>query len=322
MVPAGELEAIWGPEITSTPYDQAGAAGSWEMQATALLQDGVLACAWGLADSSRPQLVVLAMDDATEGFTLSESSFLDGQVFPYAPTPLGDRSSAFCRGDSPDAGIQCHWNVLSGSTWLSVFIQGVPEDEVQSDGAVSPDGDMGAIVRTVIDSVSAAPRIPVERLETTLPPCERVVTSDLLSTVLEVDAATVRVQSGRPVDQSMGKSTPTFGQVMWAYSYARLGYSECSFVAGDVKGVAMVAPGAAWILEDPTARQPALVQVDDLGEGIDECVEEQGFVLCTVAVAVGADLILAQIAPQSADDGAYQALALVRAIVEYEVQPR
>ncbi|NYF08958.1 hypothetical protein HDC94_000114 [Leifsonia sp. AK011] len=315
MVPVDDLRALWGEEIFPAAYSEAGAAGSWEMQATALVQDGTLACAWATPDSSRPKLLVLAMDDAAEGFEESEPSFLSGDIFAYTATGLGERSSAFCRDDSADAGIQCHWNVLADSTWLSFFFQALPQNEVTSDGQVVVDGEAGAIVTAATEAVASAPRITVERATSTLPRCEAVITPATVGDVLGVDASEVRVESGRPVGESLGKSTPLFGQVMWAYSYARLGYSECAFGSTDVSGAVIVAPGASWILDDPDAVQPALVEVADLGAGINDCTEGQGRVLCTVAVAVDSDLVLVQVAPTSAEEGSEQALGLVRAVL-------
>lgn len=316
LVPPESLEAMWGSKITPRPYSEAGAVGSWEMQATALIQDGALACAWGLPESRRPQLVVLALDDAIPGFNASEASFLEGSVFAYEPAFVGDRSSTFCRNDSPDAGIQCHWNVLSGNTWISIFFQGIPESEVTSGRAVR-DALSGDIVSSVVSSLDAASRTAVTRSTSTVKSCDATLTPAVVSGIFAISPDELSVSSDRSLEASMGRSTPLFGQVMWAHSYARLGYSDCSFIGPEgILGTAMVAPGASWILDEPDAKNGTIVEVDDLGRGIDECQSDGGFTLCTVAVALGNDLVLAQVAPSSAEEGRLTALALVRTMLE------
>lgn len=305
------LAAVWDEPLEPRPYHQAGAAGSWEMQATALMQDGALACGWRAPAEGGPGLVILALDDARDGFEISEPSFLTSEAFPYDAVDAGDGGHTFCRTDSPGPGIRCHWNVLIGDAWVSFYLQDLPDSELTSDGRAVRDAGVGAIVDAAVAAIEGAARVEIERATSELAACEQVITPAAIAATIGVTEADVQTLFGRPVDDSLGRSTPLFGQVMWAYSYQRLGYSECAFGSQSMNGTVMVAPGAAWILEEPDAVQPSLREVEGFGSGVDECLTEGDFILCTVAVAVGDDLVLAQVAPPSEAEGHRVALELV-----------
>ncbi len=311
LVPSDLLAAVWDEPLEPRPYHEAGAAGSWEMQATALMQDGALACGWRASGEGSPGLVILALDDAIEGFEVSEPSFLTSEAFPYDPVDSGDGGHTFCRTDTPGPGIRCHWNVLIGDAWVSFYFQDLPDSELTSDGRAVPDSGVGDIVDSAVAAIDGAARIEIERATSELAACERVITPAAIAGTLGVTEADVQTLFGRPVDDSLGRSTPLFGQVMWAYSYQRLGYTECAFGSESMRGTVMVAPGAAWILEEPAAVQPSLREVEGFGSGVDECLTEDDFILCTVAVAIGDDLLLAQVAPQTEEEGHRVALELV-----------
>jgi hypothetical protein len=257
---------------------------------------------------------MLALDSAANGYERSEPSFLGGQVAPYAAADLGDRASVFCRDDSRDAGIQCHWNVLAGQSWVSFFFQNVPRSEVEN-GVPVKDSGMSTIVRTALEALEESPRRTITRPESSLVPCDETLSPESLGRIFDADPSSLTIISGRPVEDSLGRSTPAFGQVMWAYSYERLGYSECAFGGPNVQGSVMIAPGAAWILTEPDAKHGELVEVAGFGPGVDECRTEGTFTLCTVAVAIGDDLALAQVVPIDPGAGSAQARALITSLL-------
>ncbi len=102
---------------------------------------------------------------------------------------------------------------------------------------------------------------------------------------------------------------------MWAYSYERLGYSECIFGIDSLHGSAIVAPGAAWILTEPGALQSGIHAVEYIGSGTQECVREQTGVICSVAVAANGDLALVQMLSPSEEAAQHAALEIARLLV-------
>jgi hypothetical protein len=301
-----ELHPVWGEAMKPAPYAEAGAAGSWQMQGTALVQDGALACAWAKPGSEGdPQLVVLALDAAGDGYRRFEPSFLSGE-FAYESQDSGDASQAFCRSDSGADGGQCHWNVLAGDTWVSFFFQGLAKPE--------PTVEQAALVDAAIARIEASPRLPVTRALTSLPPCEHV-TIEQVAAAAGLEASSLKLFLVRGDDEVLGTSTPKFGQVMWAYSYERLGYSECGYPSGDAGVDTMVAPGAAWILNARFAQQPPLTQVGDLGRGVETCFTDSGSTICTVAVVSGDDLVLVQLEAADEETGEHDGEELAHLLI-------
>lgn len=321
VAPIDQLRALWGGEVVPMAYHEAGAAGSWEMQGTALLQDGALACGWGQSGGDHTQLLVLALPDARDGFERSEPSFLGGEVFPYVEMDVADAGSAFCRTDDAAPGVRCHWNVLVGETWLSVFLQDVPASELDADDQVKPDGVAADIVARIADALAGASAHDVDRAEPSIPSCDSALQPAQIAEWIGVDPSQLAATAGRPVESMLGYSTPAFGQVMWAYSFERLGYSECQFRTETITGSAIVAPGAAWILDDPDAVQPAVTEVEGFGRGFQSCVSDAAFRLCTMTVTAGDDLVVVQVSPDTTEQGLELATTIARALVPDASQP-
>ena len=278
------------------------------MQGTALLQDGALACTWTREGKQRPAVVIIALDEGANGFGRSEQPFIEASQIPYQSLDIADGAYTFCQDDGQ---ILCHWNVLAGDVWLS-FMFGIVDE---SDNNGLADGAIGAIINNAIDALATAPRNEIDRAEPTLPGCHETLTQQGVADALGVPATSLNASAGRPLEYALGSSTPEFGQVMWAYSYERLGWGECTIQGETVSFTSIVAPGAAWILDEPGAVQPEVIEVADLGRGIDECSTEGDFTLCTVAVAVGEDVALVQLSPDDPARGSELALAIVRLLV-------
>jgi len=298
VIPLSDVQDVWGAELSVVAHPFAGANRSWAMQGTALIQDGALVCAWGLPDQV-PQVVLLALPDAANGYERSEPSFLS-EPFSYSKSEGFDGLLTSCRDDSELHGAQCHWNVLAGDVWLSLFVQDIPDDEFVAGlgGAIEAVVDGSSTLgfaTAAVEALSMAERREVVRGGGDLAPCTELSAADVAE-VLDIAESSLSVFSGRPVEGSMGRSTPEFGQVMWAYSYERLGYTECGFATGQSSVTAMVAPGGAWVLSDERVEpeHPSLVDVEGFGMGVDWCVPD---ILCAVAVAHGTDLLLVEVAP-------------------------
>ena len=309
VLPLDDVRALFDDTIAPTPY-AAGAKGSWEMQGTALLQDGALACAWTREGKDAAAVVILALDGGADGYDRSEPAFADPGS-GYTPVDIADGGYVHCEQGEQ---VLCHWNVIAGDVWLSFKFGVLDAGELEglvprADGAIS-----AAIVRAV-DAITSAPRNEVERVEATLPACNESLGPQNVADALGVAPETLSASPARPVETAFGSSNPDYGQVLWAYSYERLGWFECTVQGESITFTSIVARGAAWILDEPGAVQPALVEVADLGPGISECTTEGSFTSCTVAVAVGQDLALVQLVPDDPAHGLDEALAIVRLLL-------
>lgn len=310
LAPIEDLRAIWGDALEPAPYNEAGAQGSWEMQATALIQDGALTCRWSLpGDDTR--ITVIALDDAVDGYDRTESAFLENG---YVPATVGDGALTYCRTEG--AAPRCHWNILSGDAWISLFFEDLATDELAAEAGARTDGTpVAEVAFAIIDSITDTPRVAVERVSGSLASCSDSLDQADVADALGVPIEKLSGSGGRPLESALGSSTPDFGQTMWAYSFERLGYSECYLDAGSVTGSVITAPGAAWILGDPTALQGETKEVEDLGRGTSDCRTEGGFAICTVAIAVGDDLALVSLGSEEPTQGIDLAMAVARLLI-------
>lgn len=313
LVPIEDLRAIWGGGLKPVPYEEAGAQGSWEMQGTALLQDGALACRWTVP-GKQSQITVLALDDAADGYERTESTYLDDTRFDYNSAEIADGAQTYCRTE--DGPPRCHWNVLAGDAWISLFFEDVSTSELAPGGSArTSDTPLAEVAIQFINSIANSPRRHIEREAGQLEPCRDTLGQAEVAEALDVPIDELGGSAGRPLEYALGTSTPDFGQTMWAYSFERLDYYECMFGTASVTGSVITAPGAGWILDDPEALQGSVTEVEGLGRGIAECRTEGDFAICTVAIAVGQDLALVSLSPEDPADGLTLAKAVASLLV-------
>lgn len=310
LLSATDVDGLWAGDLVPEQQFPFGAAATWTMEGTALVQSEALICTW-LREDDTPAALLVVMGDGEDGFRRSEALFRDAGG-PYVAVPIFDAAYVACRKDEV---VSCHWNVLNGADWISLFLIDVPEEQMLA-------GDLTAtasahVVSAVGDAVRA---LEIPPTPSTTPPSECTVrlTPDTLAGPLGVEAARVTVlPSPRLEEETLEGTSPRAGQVMWKYAYELLGYSNCGIhVDGRLVGVAFVATGSGWVLRDSAAVQPELVEVGGHGDGIEECTPQGSLTSCTVAFASGDDLYFAQFGVPSELDGAAIALATLELLLD------
>ena len=304
-----EFSLLWAVAPEATAYHSYGAESVWSMQGSALIQAGALVCVWG-SDGEAPSAVMIAMGEASEGFRRSEPSFAD-PASGYSPVDRWDSAYATCR---TDGALRCHWNVLAGSTWVSVLLRDVPKSDVEAaDLATTSSAEF---VATLVERVRQVGPLPAASDPGSWS-CASTLTPELVAAAWEVDASRLGASAGAPLEAALGRSTPDFGQTMWAYAQELVGYRECHLALdGEMVASIVSAPGGAWLLDSPNIAPGELAgDVAGLGPGLDRCETESGFTLCTVAVARGEDLVVVQVPAGSTEDAARAVAAALAAII-------
>lgn len=303
-----QFAGFWSVPVESDDYVSFGASSVWNMQGSALIQAGALVCAWS-ADEAASSALVIALGDGAEGFRRSEASFAD-PASGYQAVDRWDGAFVTCRTDGTP---RCHWNVLAGTTWLSVLLTDVPRGDL---------GDVDLSTTASADLVAdLVGRLDVTELTTaTTEPalwsCASTLAPDAVADVFDVEVSRLGGSSGASVEYALGRSTPDFGQTMWAYAQEILGYRECHLTLDGQRAAAIVsAPGGAWALEDADLAPEELVEVANLGRGLDRCETEGDYTLCTVAVTRGDDLVVVQVPASSTADLARSQAAAIAALM-------
>jgi hypothetical protein len=304
-----QFAGFWSLPLESDGYHSFGASSVWNMQGSALIQAGALVCEWS-ADDAASSALVIALGDGAEGFRRSEASFAD-PVSGYQAVDRWDGAFATCRTDGTP---RCHWNVLAGTTWLSVLLTDVPSDDLAAtDLATTSSADLVSsfVDRLVVTELTTATAEPDSWS------CASTLAPDAVADVFEVEVSRLGGSSGAPLEYALGRSTPDFGQTMWAFAQEILGYRECHLTLDGNQAAAIVsAPGGAWALEDASLSPEELDEVGNLGRGLDRCETEGDYTLCTVAVTRGEDLVVVQVpASSTADLARSQAVAIAALIV-------
>lgn len=299
-----QFARTWPDPPEAVGYASFGATSVWNMQGSALIQAGALVCAWG-SDGSESSALLIALGDGADGFLRSEQSFGD-PAFGYLPVDRWDGAYVACRTDGVP---RCHWNVLDGTSWVSVLLRDVPAaDLTAADLATTASADL---VAALLDRVAK-----VEQTSVSVAPdawsCASTLTPESVAALLDVESNRLGGSPGAPVEYALGRSTPDFGQTMWAYAQELLGYRECHLSLDGQQVASIVsAPGGAWLLEGAEG----LVEVANLGPGLDGCETEADFTLCTVAVTRDDDLVVVQVPVDETEELARARAAELAAIV-------
>jgi hypothetical protein len=299
-----QFARVWSAAPQAAGYAHFGATSVWNMQGSALIQAGALVCAWG-SDDAESSVLLIALGDGADGFLRSEPSFGD-PASGYVPVSGWDGAYVACRTDGAP---RCHWNVLDDNTWISVLVRNVPAGDLEAeDLAATTTADL---VAALVDRVAS-----VEPTSVSSPPdvwsCASRLTPETVAEVVGVEVSRLGASRGAPVEYALGRSTPDFGQTMWAYAQELLGYRECHLsLDGQQLASIVSAPGGAWLLEDIEG----LAEVPDLGPGLDSCETEADFTLCTVAVTRDDDLVVVQVPAEGSEDLARKWAAAIAAII-------
>lgn len=306
-----DYEGLWSGDLEPLGYSSYGAATAETLSATALVQSDALICGWWSDEADIPAALMFVMGDGEDGFRRTEATFAAAGS-PYTAVPILDGAYIACRGEGI---VTCHWNVLHGSDWISLMIVDVAVDDV----AVGADLSTTAPARLVSALAEAVEALDIPRTRSATPAadCIALLSPGDLVEPLGVEAARITVIPSPPLEEaSIESSSPEFGQVMWKYAYEMLGYSGCGVqIDGHLVGVVIIATDSAWVLQDSSAQQPKLEQIDDHGDGVKECTPNGSSTSCTVAFASGDDLLLAQFAVPSELDGAAIALAALELLL-------
>jgi hypothetical protein len=292
-------------DLWDGPYDQTGfphyGTADWSlMHGTMLVQSDALICLW--TDSSgEPVISLIAIGEADDGYRLSEPAYAEEDS--YIPVPLADGAYVGCWTDQS---TNCHWNVLSGSTWVSVILSGLPSDAPAS--ASTPGSGLSALVETLA-SLSADLRLPaIPSSGSDFERCLSTITPESIASAYGIDAGRVSLLSMPAVDGSIFESHPDFGEMMAPYVMNRLGFSKCGVVVDEsVFAIFIIAPEAAWVLEDPNAQRPEPVEIAGRGLGLDGCErsplapDSEELTLCILATSVGEDLYIVELHPYASE---------------------
>jgi hypothetical protein len=291
-----DYDGLWDGELEPLGYTSFGASSTTAMEGTALVQSEALICSWS-DHTGAPAALMIVMGDGADGFRRTEAAFADPSS-PYASVPILDGAFVACRGDES---LACHWNVLSGSDWISFLIEGVSAEQAATSNL--PTSASAGLVSALANAVRRV-KLPATPAAAQTGDCRELVTPDLLAEPLGVEAARVEVLPSPALEtRSLEDTSPEFGQLMWKHAYDLLGYSSCGIqIDGHVIGAVVVAPAAAWVLHDSSALQPTLEPIGDYGDGVRACTSSDTSDACTVAAVAADDLAVAQIvAPPGVD---------------------
>jgi hypothetical protein len=305
LISTADYEGLWEGDLEPLGYFSYGAATTETMSATALVQSEALICSWNDAGGT-PAVLMFVMRGGEEGFRRTEATFADPSG-PYTAVSLLDGAYVACRGGDI---VACHWNVLHGSDWISVLVEGGTPEQVLNDDLTST-----APAHLVAALAEAVTPLDIPTTPAATPPvdCNTVLSPGVLVEPLGVDAGRIAIAPSPSLEEAtLEQSSPEFGQVMWKYAEILLGYSACGVLIDDhLVGVAMIAPDSAWVLHDPSAQQPELQQIGGYGDGIHECAPAGSTTICTAAVASGDDLLFTEFQVPEGIDGAAITLAVI-----------
>jgi hypothetical protein len=312
LTSAADSDWVWEGGLQPGLKFPYGALSTLTMQGTALVQSEALICSWDDQDGD-PAAFMIVMGEGEEGYRRSEPSFADPDN-RYLSVPILDGAYLACERVDEDS-LLCHWNVLHGSDWISLFVRGIPlEDLASGDLAGSQSAGMVSALAQAVGELD----IPKTPSGTPNAICTERLSPATLAEPLGMEAARIKVVPGPTLEESFGHASPQFGVVMWKYAYELLGYSTCGIVidGGAAIGAVMISTNSAAILQDSSAMQPDVVEIEGLGQGIETCMLEDSPPFCTVAVVVGEDLFLIQFNVPSDMDGAAMARAALGVMLD------
>lgn len=296
----GLVDDLWDGPFGQTGFRRYGLAEASLMPGTMLAQSDALTCVW-TDGSGKPVISLIAVGEADDGYRLSEPSYAEEDS--YRQVGLADGAYVGCW---TEPALGCQWNVLAGSTWVSVILDDLPPNELAS--ADSPGSRLSQLVEALA-SLSAGLGLPaIPSSGSAFERCLETITPESIAATYGIDAGRVHLLSLPAVDGSIFESHPAFGEMIAPYVTNRLGFSKCGVVVDEkVFAIFIHAPGAAWVLGDPNAPRPELVDIAGRGPGLDSCElnphapEAEELTLCMLATSVGDDLYLAELHPYVSD---------------------
>jgi hypothetical protein len=295
LISAPDYEGLWDGGLEPIEYASYGAGSTVTMSGTALVQSESLICSWS-DEAGGPAALMIAMAGGEDGFRRTEAIF-GSSSSPYNSVRILDGAFVACRGDGSQS---CHWNVLDGSTWISVLLAGLTEEQVFHDGLLMP--EPARLVSALAESVRG---LDLAKTPAAAQPrnCTAYLNPGNLAAPMGVPAANLSVIPQPSLEESsIDERSPVHGQMMWKYAAELLGYSTCGIlVDGHLVAVATIAPAGAWVLEDSAAEQPEIVPITGHGSGVEDCTGEASSRSCTVAFASGNDLLFIQLAASRPD---------------------
>ncbi|MEO6533110.1 MAG: hypothetical protein ABIO06_06010 [Pseudolysinimonas sp.] len=310
LISPADYKELWAGSLKPIGYTSYGAGSDQTMAGTALVQSKALVCSWS-DQGGAPAALMIAMGGGADGFHRTQATFA-APGSHYVAVPLVDGAYVACRGDASQQ--TCHWNVLSGSDWISLMIVGLTAGEVASPDLVTT--GQGPLVSALAKAVSAL-HVPKTPSATPSVDCNKLLTPGALVEPLGVESSRITVAPSPALEKrSLDESSPEFGQMMWKYAYDLLGYSGCGIlVDGHLVGAAVIAKDSAWVLHDSSAQQPKLQKIGGHGEGVEECTSEDSSSSCVVAFASGNDLLFAEFVVPKQMDGTAVALATLELLL-------